>query len=487
MSRLSFVPPAELAATDALVVIGRASRLMSEDVRHHLPPALDLKAWEEMVQRGGDAGDTGRVASTYTGGQPTRVVAVVLPEPCSRHNAPSRAWAIPALLAGVSGRGAIAYLCALDEAAHAFAFASAIARVHPTFSIKPKAEVALRVAFLSRDRPVGALDRIALAAEAVRTAANLTDRPPDRLGCDAFVAEIEVFARQSAGVSVQIWRTGALREHGLHGLAGVGQAAIEQPALVVLDWSPPRAHRHIGWIGKGIVYDTGGLALKAKTSMPGMKTDMAGGAAVFAAFQAAVQLSAPDRITAAIAIAENAIGPGALRPDDVVQLYSGRNVEINNPDAEGRLVLADAGAWVARNRAPDELWTLATLTGAQAITTGKRHAAIYATDDEIERRAVLAGRASADTVHPLPYVPEFWRREFSSPIADMRNSVKDRDNAQSACAAQFIGNHLVAAGWNRPWCHVDLAAPAVSNGRGTGFGVGLLLTAAGLGAPLPPA
>jgi probable aminopeptidase NPEPL1 len=483
MSRLSFVSSPDAAAAETLVVIGRVARLLADDVRRALPPALAARAWEDMVKRG-DAGDTGRIATTYTGGAPHKVAAIVLPEPCGRHNSASRAWAISPLLTSAGLKGQLTVIAALDDANHAFAVASAIGRAFPTWAASPRPEREIKVAFLAPDRAVGHLDRLSPAVEGTRKAAEWTDRPPDRLNCDALVAEAEAIARAIPGVSIQVWRGAELAAHGLNGLYAVGKCAVEAPALVALEWAPKGASKHHGWVGKGIVYDTGGLALKPKASMAGMKTDMAGAAAVLAAFEAAARLGSPDRITAVLAIAENAIGPGALRPDDIVAMYSGRTVEINNPDAEGRLVLGDAAAWLARTRSPDEIWTLATLTGAQSISTGKRHAAIYATDDEIERRAVIAGRASGDTAHPLPYCPEFWRREFASPVADMKNSVKDRENGQSACAAQFIGNHLAAVGWSRPWCHVDMAAPAVSSGRGTGFGVGLLLTAAGLGAPM---
>ncbi len=482
MSRIHLLSTPDHTTSETLVFLGRASRLLADDVRRELPASLAGRAWEDMVQRG-EPGDTGRVATSYTGASPHKVVALVLPEPCGRHNSPSRAWAIHPLLTGSGLKGSLTVIAALDEAAHAFPVALAIGRAFPTWAASPRPEREIKVSFLSPDRAVGNLERIALATEATRRAADWTDRPPDRLNCDALVAEAESIARSIPGVTIQVLRGEALRANGLNGLAAVGQAAAEAPALVALEWRPKNATHHHGWVGKGIVYDTGGLAIKPRASMAGMKTDMAGSAAVLAAFEAAARLGSPDRITAVLAIAENAIGPGALRPDDIVSMYSGRTVEINNPDAEGRLVLGDAAAWLARTRSPDELWTLATLTGAQAVSTGKRHAAIYATDDEIERRCVLAGRASGDTTHPLPYCPELWRREFTSPIADMKNSVKDRENAQSACAAQFIGNHLAAVGWSRPWCHVDLAAPAVSGGRGTGFGVGLLLTVAGLGAP----
>ena len=117
-------------------------------------------------------------------------------------------------------------------------------------------------------------------------------------------------------------------------------------------------------------------------------------------------------------------------------------------------------------------------TNAQLVATGRRHAAIVANHDDIEARAMRSGKRSGDLVHPLPYAPEFYRKEFSSRIADLRNSVKDRANAQSSCAGQFLNEHLRAH--KGLWAHIDLAGPAVARGRGTGFGVTLLLGLLGL-------
>jgi probable aminopeptidase NPEPL1 len=155
-------------------------------------------------------------------------------------------------------------------------------------------------------------------------------------------------------------------------------------------------------------------------------------------------------------------------------MYSGKTVEVNNTDAEGRLVLADGIAWALRHVHPDVLIDLATLTGAQLVATGKRHAAIVSNDAELEAACIVAGRTSGELVHPLPYCPEMFRAEFKSEVADMRNSVKDRMNAQSSCAAQFIADHMGDA--TTPWLHVDIAGPAEADNRATGYGVGLLLT-----------
>jgi probable aminopeptidase NPEPL1 len=158
-------------------------------------------------------------------------------------------------------------------------------------------------------------------------------------------------------------------------------------------------------------------------------------------------------------------------------------------------VLGDGVAFAAKYLDPAVIVDLATLTGAQGVATGQNHAAIYCSTERIEAACLTAGRASGDLTHALPYAPEFYRAEFASSVADMKNSVKDRNNAQASCAAQFIGNHIedyIAAG--KDWVHVDMAAPSTDKAteRGTGWGVAFLLQTLGLGsagaaASAPPA
>lgn len=481
-ARISVVGNAsDLPGVDALLVIGRAERLAEADVLAMVTPQVEERTWRAMLRRN-DPGDTGRVVTSWTGGAPTRISAGVLPEVCSRHNSPARAWAIPSLVHSAGQKGNVAIVLAVDHADHALAACLAAARALPTYtSVSSPVDREVHVLVLPRRGTAPDPARLLVAMQATRRAAHLTDQPPNVLNCNAFVGEAERVA-EATGATLEVLRRDGLREQGLSGLFAVGQASIEEPALIVLDHRPasPGGEGPVAWVGKGIVYDTGGLSIKSKTGMPGMKTDMGGAAAVLAAFEAAVQLGIPHPLTAVLCVAENAVGPGALRPDDVITMHSGKSVEVNNTDAEGRLVLADGVAWVARQRQPSRIVDLATLTGAQSVSTGKRIAALYASDEELELEAVRAGRRAGDLVHPLPYVPEFFRREFTSTVADMRNSVKDRSNAQSSCAAQFIGNHLAATGYAKPWLHVDMAGPSVASNRATGFGVGLLLALHGL-------
>jgi len=278
-----------------------------------------------------------------------------------------------------------------------------------------------------------------------------------------------------------------LQSQGYGGLFGVGRAATSPPRLVIMEYNPPTTSatsssstirpETIALVGKGIIYDTGGLSLKPKTGMCGMKHDMGGSAGMLGGFYAAAKMQIPHkRVVLLLCLAENAIGPTAFRNDDILTMYSGKTVEVNNCDAEGRLVLGDGVAHATKHIDNlDLVVDMATLTGAQLITTGKKHAGILANTLELEQRAVAAGMRSGDLVCPMLYAPELLMKEFDSKVADMKNSVKDRSNAQSSCAGHFIESHLDPS-YKGGWLHVDMAGPASNEERGTGYGVGLVLS-----------
>jgi probable aminopeptidase NPEPL1 len=243
--------------------------------------------------------------------------------------------------------------------------------------------------------------------------------PPNILHTDAYadIARSVVADLQAQGhtVGIEVIRGEELVARGLNGIYGVGKSATHPACLVHLSYVPPVAGgaetsppaKSICLVGKGITYDTGGLSLKTKEGMPGMKTDMGGSAGVLCAFRSLVLDGAhlasatPTPIHALLCIAENGIGPNATRPDDIHVMYSGKTVEINNTDAEGRLVLSDGCAFAAKHLNPEVIIDMATLTGAQGIATGKKHGALYCSDEELERYAVQMGKFSGDLAHPV--------------------------------------------------------------------------------------
>lgn len=425
-----------------------------------------------------------------------RVILLALPDGAGRHNSPARPHAIREGLLAAKLRGPVEVILVLPDDTRAHAAALAVPRAIPVYSRKTAGidgstgsiaaggtHLRVTVSFYTLNGSVvndAALARMATLSSSIHMVGALMDQPASELHTQEF-ADLACAVAAGVGGQAAVIKGTALRYGGYGGLWGVGKAAVHPPALVVLSFVPEGVSPHapsICMVGKGIVYDTGGLSIKTGTGMNGMKMDMGGAAGVLGAWRALAMGAASNGLArplhALLCLAENSVGEEALRPDDVITLFSGLTVEINNTDAEGRLVLGDGVAHAVRFLRPAYIFDMATLTGAQAVATGAHHAALYCNDEELETAVVAAGKASGDLAHPLPYAPEFYRKEFASSIADMTNSVANRVNAQVSCAGQFVGNHLGSFQTTGKWCHIDMAAPAKAAGRGTGYGVALL-------------
>jgi leucyl aminopeptidase len=268
----------------------------------------------------------------------------------------------------------------------------------------------------------------------------------------------------------------------LPALAAVGGSSPVAPRLIVLRHRPadaPNAPR-LGLIGKGVTFDTGGYFLKAKPEIVRQKADMAGGAAVLAAAGAIAELGIPLSVTAIVPACENLLSGTALRPTDVIRTAAGVTVEVANPDAEGRLILADA-LWYARRDGATHLVDLATLTGGVPDALGDVHAGVFGNDPEWRDSVADAGTAAGDPAWPLPLHRRYeaWLR---SDVADLRN-VAGRPLGFSIFAATFLAQF---AG-DGPWAHVDMLGTALAGedrgdgiGPGaTGYGVRMLVELAG--------
>ncbi|XP_055905191.1 probable aminopeptidase NPEPL1 isoform X1 [Eupeodes corollae] len=414
-----------------------------------------------------------------------------LPLKSSRHNTSSRAHAISNLVKNktMNVNDTVVIVC---ERADVFASACAVVRAFPLYSRKTSNNgsnsnheksnntVSIEFVVIEKDGQLAtsalSADDIACmeeAARGIRLAAKIVDMPCNEMNVSHFIEEVRVIASELS-LTPHIIRGEKLQELGFGGIYGVGKAAAVPPALVVLSHEPKGANETIALVGKGIVYDTGGLSIKGKTAMPGMKRDCGGAAAILGAFYAAVKCGFKENLHAVFCLAENSVGPNATRPDDVHTLYSGRTVEINNTDAEGRLVLADGVTYAQKDLKANIILDMATLTGAQGIATGKYHGAILTNSEDWEVKSLEAGRKSGDLLAPIIYCPELQFPEFTSAIADMKNSVADRNNAQSSCAGLFVAAHI---GFDFPgvWMHVDMATPVHCGERATGYGVALLL------------
>uniref|UniRef100_A0A672RIK5 Probable aminopeptidase NPEPL1 n=1 Tax=Sinocyclocheilus grahami TaxID=75366 RepID=A0A672RIK5_SINGR len=299
-----------------------------------------------------------------------------LPSRVSRHNSPSSAHFLTRLVRTCLPAGNNRCIVMVCEHSDVFASACAIARAFPLFTRRSassrrteKKHVTVEFVTVGQDSgplEVSTLKCLASAADGVRLAARIVDAPCSEMNTDDFLKEIKAVGNE-LGITPTIIRGEELKQKGFGGIYGVGKAAQHPPALAVLSHTPSGATQAIAWVGKGIVYDTGGLSIKGKTTMPGMKRDCGGAAAILGAFKATVKQGFKDNLHAVFCLAENSVGPTATRPDDIHTLYSGKTVEINNTDAEGRLVLSDGVVYASKDLSADIILDMATLTGAQAF------------------------------------------------------------------------------------------------------------------------
>ena len=314
-------------------------------------------------------------------------------------------------------------------------------------------------------------ERAALVARWTNVARELVDAPPNVVSPAGLAERASAFPGLRAEVIDPA-------DAGLGALAAVGGSSPAGPLLLVLRHGPagaPDAPR-LALVGKAVTFDTGGYFLKPQADIVRQKADMGGGAAVVAALGAIAELGLPLSVTAVVPACENMLSGSAIRPTDVITTAAGLTVEVTNPDAEGRLILADA-LWWARRDGATHLIDLATLTGALRAGMGDLYAGVFAADESWRDAIVDAGNASGDLAWPWPLHPRY-RPLIESAVADLRNT-----------AGKGFGYPIVAATFLQqfagegPWAHVDMLGPALLDedrgdafGRGaTGYGVRMLV------------
>ncbi len=482
MPQLSVVADLSSLLQDAqtLVVAARRADLIDGWPLAGLPTAVRDAAARLAADAKPSMGGSVSTLLPLADGQPRSLVLVPLYDKVSRHLSETRALELHLALRGTArpDSGKVAILLGLRDSAHAMGAYLGVCRAYPHFTRKTASKPPVHPVAVLCTTTQGAvtahLDAIAAAGQATRLAQRLVDMPTADLDTVAFENETRRAVDRLAHVTTTSMVGDDLLAHGLRGLHAVGRCAMAAPRLVICDYDPPDAQGEpIALIGKGLVYDTGGLFLKiAETRMLTMKCDMGGAAAMLGAFLTLAGSGIRKRIILGLAMAENAIGPDAYRPDDIIEMHSGKTMEVNNTDAEGRIAVADAASYIARTFRPKVLIDAATLTGAQLFATGKYHAAIVTNDGELETAAIAAGLASGDHCMPILYSPELHTSEYKSAVADMRNSVADRTNASSSASGLWIYMHIDDL--DLRWCHIDLAGPAFVDNRATGYGVGLI-------------
>jgi leucyl aminopeptidase len=278
------------------------------------------------------------------------------------------------------------------------------------------------------------------------------------------------------GLECTVYDRAALVEMGAGAIVGVGQGSEREPRLIHLVYRPKGESKGVaGFVGKAITFDTGGVNLKPADGMRNMKMDMAGGAAVIGAMRAIAEIEPPFTVHGVIAAAENMPSHSSFRPGDVLKTLSGKTVEITNTDAEGRLVLADALTFTARQGA-EFMIDLATLTGASVVAVGNAAASLYGTDDTLANDVLQAAEFSGERMWRMPLWDDY-RKDLDSDIADIVNSGNRDGGAIKAALFLREFTHDV------PWVHLDIAGPAWSSKEegyrvkcGTGYGTHTLVT-----------
>lgn len=259
-------------------------------------------------------------------------------------------------------------------------------------------------------------------------------------------------------------------------LLAVNRGSVTEPALIVLSYNGnAKSKDHTLLVGKGVTYDTGGLNLKPYTSMETMKADMAGSACVLSVLQVVAALQLKVNVTAVVGATENSISENSFKPGDVYKSYKGLTVEVNNPDAEGRLVLADAISYGVKNLHPTRIIDVATLTGGVDVALGNEASGLFSNDDKLSDLLVQSGNRTYERLWRFPLYDEY-KEALTSDIADMKNSAGR--SASSIVGAMFIQEFVD----NISWAHLDIASTAFLQSKkrynpkyATGVGVRLLV------------
>lgn len=330
----------------------------------------------------------------------------------------------------------------------------------------PLAKISLITPLTGTAGAKSVVKRAELLAEAVHLVRDLVNTPPSHLTPVSFCAQIKPLAI-SAGLKVSIQDEVALRKAGYGGIVGVGQGSANPPRLLHLSYSPAKAKARFAYVGKGITFDTGGLNLKPGLGMEAMKSDMGGAAAVVAAAIVIAKLKLPIALDVWAPLAENMVSDTAQRPSDIATTYGGRTVEVLNPDAEGRMILADALVRAqeigAKAGGLDALIDVATLTGAQGIALGARVSAVMGNKDDLRDDVLAAAKTAGEDFWPMP-LPVELRASLDSASADIAN------------IGEKLGGMLVAGlflkefvGEDVPWAHLDIASPAYNEGKVHGY------------------
>jgi len=315
----------------------------------------------------------------------------------------------------------------------------------------------------------------ALIAEAVNRARDLQNRPGNDLTPTALAEHAKALAAEIENLSVEVEGRAGIGSRGMGAFAAVAQGSEQEPALITLRYQGPGAvGPTLGFVGKAVTFDSGGISLKPGAKMAEMKFDMSGGAAVIEAVAAIARLQLPVSLLAVVGATENLPSGRSVKPGDIVTAANGRTIEVNNTDAEGRLVLADCLCHAVSEGA-ERIVDLATLTGAVIVALGSTYAGLMGNDEELAAQIVGAGQRTGEIVWRLP-LHEEYEELVKGKYGDLDNAPEAR-KAGTIVGAAFLSKFV----GDTPWAHLDIAGSAWDLGRAyapegaSGYGVRLLV------------
>ncbi len=323
---------------------------------------------------------------------------------------------------------------------------------------------------------LAACQKVETVVQAVNAARDLVNRNADQVNPENIGKFAKSLEKEYKSIKTTVLTRSEIEKNKMGLLLAVSRGASCDPSFSIIEYKGnPRSKECTAIVGKGVTYDTGGLNLKPTGGIETMKCDMAGAAAVLGTMKAIAALGLKVNVIGAIPSTENAIGPVSFKPGDVYPSFSGKTVEITNTDAEGRLILADAVAYVEKHFSPKYIIDLATLTGAMVISLGEEATGFFTNDDKLGKALVESGDATNELLWRMPLYPEY-KEKLRSTIADLKNW-NGRD-AGSCVAATFIQQFMN----DTPWAHLDIAGTAYlskpklyHNTNATGVGIRLLV------------
>ncbi|AKX34382.1 leucyl aminopeptidase [Spiroplasma litorale] len=300
--------------------------------------------------------------------------------------------------------------------------------------------------------------------EFVNFARDLQDLPPNEGTAPKIAELIETKSKELDNVSCKVLDKKDIEKLGLNLLLAVNAGSDTDPRVVILEYCGDKNKEKIGLIGKGITFDSGGYNLKSSQSISGMKFDMSGAAIVSSTVLALAKSKSKTNVVSVAVLTDNRIGGHATLTESIVKSYNGLTVQIDNTDAEGRLVLADGISYAVRDLKVDKVFDIATLTGAMRFSLGKWHTGVFTKFDRLWQLIDKAAFAQSELVWRLPMIWEHLEIMKTTPIADLTNTGQPGAGAGSSTAAAFLD--LFAEG--KPYLHLDIACTAEEGGRGKG-------------------